>query len=175
MLGCIGTAPEEGQVISTETSGATGGNMDYIGVREGAVLYFPVCVPGALLYLGDGHATQSHGEIGGTGTEVSMEIQVRLQVIKHRAIGWPRGLSEAHIFTIGNARPLEQALRLATTEIFSWLADDLEMDASYVSLLLTQAAEYEVANVFDPAYSVVCKLSRALLPDKFRSGGMSPY
>ncbi len=163
MLGCIGTAPEEGQVISTRTSGRHGGNMDYVGNREGATLYFPVFVPGAMLYLGDGHATQGHGEIGGTGTETSMKVQFSVELRKGRTIGLPRGESDTHIFTLGNARPLDQALQHATSEMFFWLTSDFGFDAGTASLLLAQTVEYEVGNVFDPAYTMVCKMAKSYL------------
>lgn len=164
MLGCIGTAPADGQAISTATSGPHGGNMDYVGVRKGATLYFPVFVEGGMLYLGDGHATQGHGEIGGTGTEVSMDVRIEVRLIKKRSMSWPRGEDAHHIFTLGNARPLDQALQHATTEMFLWLLEDYSMNPVQISLLLAQAVEYEVGNVFDPAYTMACKLSKQFLP-----------
>jgi hypothetical protein len=45
-----------------------------------------------------------------------------------------------------------------------WLADDLHMDALGVHALLGQCVEYDVGNVYDPAYTMVCKISRHLLP-----------
>jgi acetamidase/formamidase len=68
MLGCFGVAPPGGQAISTATSAEHGGNMDYNGFTEGVTAYFPVFVPGALLFVGDGHAVQGDGEIVGTAS-----------------------------------------------------------------------------------------------------------
>jgi hypothetical protein len=82
--------------------------MDYRLFAPGTVAWFPVSVPGALFYLGDGHACQGDGEIVGTGIETSFEMQVTFQVLKRR-ITWPRGETAEDIFTIGNARPLDQA------------------------------------------------------------------
>ncbi|UED74520.1 hypothetical protein [Brevibacillus sp. DP1.3A] len=59
---------------------------------------------------------------------------------------------------IGNARPLEQALQHATTEMLSLLVEDYRLSVNETSLLLGQVVEYEVANVFNPAYSVACKI-----------------
>lgn len=165
MLGCIGVAPPEGQAIVTTTAGAHGGNMDYVGIAPGSTLYFPVFVPGAHLYLGDGHATQGHGEIGGTGTEVSMDVRFEVRLLKGHRIGWPRGENPTHFFTIGNARPLENALQHATSEMFAWLVDDYRLGIVDASLLMAQSVEYEVGNVFDPAYTMVCKIPRRHLPD----------
>lgn len=163
MLGCFGVAPARGEAISTATSAEHGGNMDYKGFGPGATVYLPVAVAGALFHLGDVHALQGAGEIVGTGIEISAEVRFTVEVQKGRTIGWPRGEDEHWIFTCGNARPLDQALQHATTELLRWLIADYGLDARGASLLLGQAVEYEVGNVFDPAYTMVCKISKATL------------
>jgi acetamidase/formamidase len=65
--------------------------MDYRGFVEGVTVYFPVFAPGALFFLGDGHAIQGDGEIVGTGVEISFDAQFTVRVIKNKTIGWPRG------------------------------------------------------------------------------------
>ena len=163
MLGCFGVAPPGGQAISTATSAAHGGNMDYKGFAEGVTAFFPVFVPGALFFLGDGHAVQGDGEIAGTGVEISLDVQFTVRVLKGRRIGWPRGESETHLFAAGNARPLDQALQHATTEMVRWLQEDFALDPVGAHTLLGQCVEYEVGNVFDPAYTMVCKVAKGLL------------
>jgi acetamidase/formamidase len=163
MLGCFGVAPPRGQAISTATSAEHGGNMDYRGFVTGVTVYFPVFVSGALLHVGDGHATQGDGEIVGTGIEISMQVQFTVQVIKGKRIRWPRGENAEYIFAVGNARPLDQAVQHATTEMLRWLKEDYALDATAASLLLGQCVEYDLGNVFDPAYTMVCKLRKALL------------
>jgi amidase len=160
MIGCFGVAPAQGQAISTATSGTFGGNMDYRGFRPGVKVQFPVSVPGALFYLGDGHACQGDGEIVGTGIETSFEIEFTVDVVKGAGIGWPRGESAEDIFTVGNARPLDQALQHATTEMLDWLGRDYGLDATSASHLLGQTVRYDIANVFNPAYSVVCRVAK---------------
>jgi acetamidase/formamidase len=163
MIGCFGVAAKGGQAISTATSAEHGGNMDYRGFREGTTVYFPVFEPGALFHLGDGHATQGDGEIVGTGIEISMDVQFTVNLRKGYEIGWPRGENETHIFTAGNARPLDQALQHATTEMVRWLHQDYGLDLVAASALLGQCVEYDVGNVFDPAYTMICKLPKAIL------------
>jgi acetamidase/formamidase len=163
-LGCFGVAPSHGQAISTATSGKYGGNMDYKGLVADVSVYFPVFAEGALFYLGDGHAAQGCGEIVGTGIEISLDVRFSLRVHKGKTINWPRGKSDTHLFCIGNARPLDQALQHATTEMLSLLVEDYGLTVNEASLLLGQVVEYEVANVFNPAYSVVCKISKVYLP-----------
>jgi len=106
---------------------------------------------------------QGHGEIVGTGIEISCDVRFTLRLRKGKRIGWPRGENETHIFTAGNARPLDQALQHATTEMARWLQDEYGLDAYGTSTLLGQCVEYEIGNVFDPAYTVICKVSRRLL------------
>jgi amidase len=166
MLGCFGVAPPGGQAISTATSSEHGGNMDYRGFVAGVTVFFPVFSPGALLYVGDGHATQGDGEIVGNGIEISMEVQFTVHVIKGKRIRWPRGENAEYIFAVGNARPLDQAVQHATTEMLRWLKEDYALDAISASLLLGQCVEYDLGNVFDPAYTMVCKLRKGLLPSQ---------
>jgi amidase len=163
MVGCFGVAPAGGQAISTSTSGPYGGNMDYRGFREGVTVYLPVSEPGALFFIGDGHAAQGDGEIVGTGIETAFEMQFTLWVLRGKQINGPRGEDDANIFTVGNARPLEQALQFATTEMVRWLRSDYGLDLNAISLLLGQCVRYDIGNVYDPAYTVVCKIDKRWL------------
>lgn len=163
MLGCFGVAPPRGQAISTATSAEHGGNMDYRGFVSEVTVYFPVFVPGALFHLGDGHAIQGDGEIVGTGIEISMEVQFTVELQKGKRIGWPRGEDAEYIFTVGNARPLDQAVQHATTEMLRWLRDDYGLDTREASILLGQAVRYDLGNVYDPAYTMVCKMPKRVL------------
>ena len=163
MLGCIGVSPSREQSISTITCGSHGGNMDYRGIVEGVTLFFPVYTEGALLFLGDGHVLQSDGEISGTGIETSFDVQFSVEVVKGKTIAWPRGENVTHLFTVGNARPLETALQLAITEMLRWLENDFELDIERANLLLGHAGELDVGNIISPDCTMVCKLRKDLL------------
>jgi amidase len=163
MLGCFGVAPSIGQAISTATSGPYGGNMDYRGFRAGATAYLPVSAPGALFFLGDGHAMQGDGEIVGTGIETSFRVRFTVRVLKGKQIYWPRGEDAEYIFTIGNARPLDQAVQHATTEMVRYLGEDYGLDQVAAGTLLGQCVRYDLGNIYDPAYTVACKVSKGLL------------
>jgi amidase len=86
-----------------------------------------------------------------------------VELIKNKIIHWPRGENKDEIFTLGNARPLDQALQHATTEMIRWLKEDYGLDAVSAGLLMGQAVRYEVGNVFDPAYTMVCKIPKTVL------------
>lgn len=162
MIGCLGVAPAMGQAISTTTSAEHGGNMDYRRLGPGATIWFPVSAPGGLFFLGDVHALQGDGEIVGTGIETCFQVTFRLTVEK-RSITWPRGQTDRDIFTLGNARPLDQALQHATTEMVRWLAQDFGLGTLAAGHLMGQAVRYDIGNVYDPAYTVACRLPRNLL------------
>jgi acetamidase/formamidase len=163
MIGCFGVAPARGEAISTATSGPHGGNMDYRGHVEGVTVYFPVFVPGALFHIGDGHAVQGCGEIVGTGIEISLEVEFTVNVLKGVRSRWPRTETDDEIMALGNARPLDQALQHATTELLRWLESDYGLDTRAASTLLGQTIRYEIGNVYDPAYTVVAKLAKRWL------------
>ncbi|MCU0521699.1 MAG: acetamidase/formamidase family protein [Anaerolineae bacterium] len=166
MLGCLGVAPSGGQAISTATSGPYGGNMDYRGYVAGVTAYFPVFVPGALIHLGDGHAVQGDGEIVGTGIETSFDVRFTVHVLKGKDLWWPRGEDADCIWAVGNARPLDQALQIATTELLRWLGADYGMDLKVASTLLGQVIAYDVGNVYDPAYTMVARVAKSVLPTR---------
>lgn len=163
MLGCFGVAPADGQAISTATSGEHGGNMDYNGFIAGTTVYFPVFQSGALFHLGDGHALQGDGEMCGTGIETSMDVQFTVGLLKGVNSGWPRGENADYIFTVGNARPLDQAVQHATTEMMKWLQQRYGFSTFEANLLMGYSVKYELGNMFDPAYTMVCKIPKSLL------------
>jgi amidase len=163
MLGCFGVAPPQGQAISCATSGEHGGNMDYRGFREGVTVDFPVFAEGGLFHLGDGHGLQGDGEIVGTGIEVSMDVEFSLELLKGKTIRWPRADDGTFVMAVGNARPLDQALQHATTELLRLLEQDYGLNYRAGSALLGQCIQYDVGNVFDPAYTAVAKVEKALL------------
>jgi amidase len=117
-------------------------------------------VAGALFFIGDGHAVQGDGEISGTGIEISFDVEFSVRLIKGKAVAWPRAEDEQYLMVAGNARPLDQALQHATTEMVRWLQDDYDLDLRSASILLSQCVRYDIGNVFDPAYTVVCKIDK---------------
>src|SRR5262245_16720312 len=102
MLGCVGVAPARKEAIATSTPGAFGGNMDYAGLNAGVKVMLPVYEPGALLFIGDGHARQGDAEAAGSGIETSMDVEFHVDLIKKKPIGWPRLENDTYIM---NCRP----------------------------------------------------------------------
>jgi acetamidase/formamidase len=171
MLGCFGVAPRECGQVTASISGAHGGNMDYRGFRAGVTVQLPVFVAGALFHLGDGHALQGDGEVIGGGIEVSMDVEFTVSLRKGHEIHWPRAEDQSTIFTVGNAHPLEQALRHATTEMLRWLQSDFALDAVGANVLLGMCAEYDLGLVCGQVSSVACKIAKRRLPADTKGWG----
>ena len=86
-----------------------------------------------------------------------------MELIKGKRIGWPRGENADYIFACGNARPLDQCVQHATTEMARWLQSDYGLDAVGAHILMGQVVKYDLGNIFDPAYTMVCKMPKHLL------------
>lgn len=163
MLGCVATAPDRKEAVSTSTPGSFGGNMDYNGMVAGVKVMLPVYELGAIFFLGDGHSRQGDGEVVGNAAEVSMKVAFRVDLIKDKKIAWPRLENDDYIMVLGSARPLQQALQHATTELQRWLMTDYGFDERGSSLLMGHVLEYEIANVVDPHFTVVAKMHKSHL------------
>ena len=100
-----------------------------------------------------------------------MEMELRLDLRKDWPIRWPRGITSNgdELFTVGNARPLDQALQHATTDMFNWLTGDYGLSPAAASHLMGQVVRYDVGNVFDPAYTMVCRIEKKWLPTRRES------
>jgi amidase len=164
MLGCIATAPAPARgAPPTGDSGNYGGNMDFNEIVEGATIYLPVSVPGALLYLGDGHAAQGDGELNGDALETSLEVEFTVDVIPGRRTPGPRVESATHIMAMGLGGSLDDAFKSATANMAGWIAEDYKLTPSEVAELFGTAAEYRVSEVADRNAGVVLKISKERL------------
>ena len=163
MHGTVGVAPPLGEVRSALTPGSWGGNMDTPEMRAGSTCYLGVNVPGALLSLGDGHARQGEGETCGVAVECAMDTVFSVELIKGAPTAWPRIEDDQFIMTTGSTRPLEDAFRIAHTELVHWTAELLELSVLDAYQLVSQAALTPIANVVDTNYTVVAKLPKSIL------------
>ena len=164
MLGCVATAVGPAQAPpGTGDSGRFGGNMDFNEVVEGATIYLAVSNPGALLYLGDGHAVQGDGELNGNALETSMDVEFTVDVIPGKRIRGPRLESATHIMAMGLGGSLEDAMREATGSMAAWLNEDYKLTPSEVAQVLGSAAEYRISEVADRNAGIVLKISKERL------------
>src|ERR1700704_257889 len=163
-FGCIGVAPAGGEARSSIVPEAFGGNMDSPEASVGNTVYFPVNTPGAMLFLGDGHAAMGDGEVAGTALEVPLRGRVQVRVIKGKKISWPRFENDDYIMTVGAYRPLDDALRIAFTELVGWIHADYGLSDMDAYELLSKVGEIHLNEMVDPNYVIVAKVKKSFLP-----------
>ncbi len=163
-FGCIGVAPAGGEARSSIVPEAFGGNLDSPEASVGNTVYFPVNTPGAMLFLGDGHAAMGDGEVAGTAIEVPLRSRVQVHVIKNHKIAWPRFENDEYIMTVGAYRPVDDALRIAFTELVGWIHIDYGLSEMDAYELLSKVAEIHLNEMVDPNYVVVAKIKKSFLP-----------
>jgi amidase len=164
MLGCVGVAPDFGFApFSTGEQGRYGGNMDFNEITAGSTVFLNVTQPGALLYIGNGHAAMGDGETTEWALETSMDVEFSVDVIKHSLIATPRVETATHYAAIGIAGSVDDAMRRATSGMVQWLQQQYHLTASEAALVLGSSAEYRISEIADRDASVVLKLRKDLL------------
>lgn len=137
MVGVVGTAMP-GQKIDTIRAFEGGGNMDSRIIRKGATVWLPVRVPGALLVMGDIHASMGDGEVCGTGLEIDGEITVRVRLCKNAGLNWPVTETKDAWYVNSCGNTCDEAIRAGYLEMQRLLARaygwSLEDAAFYMTL-----------------------------------------
>jgi amidase len=165
-FGCIGVAPAGGEARSSIVPAEFGGNMDSAEASVGNTVYFPVNVPGGLLYMGDGHAAMGDGEVAGTAIEVPLHARLQVNVIKGQKISWPRFENDDAIMAVGAYRPLDDCVRIAFTELVGWIHQDYGLSELDAYELLSKVAKIHLNEMVDPNYVVVASIEKKFLPPK---------
>src|SRR5690349_3717905 len=122
VVGVIGVAPASGEVL-TAVPGPIGSNLDCNLVRAGARVHLPVQVAGALLALGDVHASMGDGEVSGTGVEINAEVTARVEVLPGAAHARPWIEADGLIAATASAPALTDAVSLATDGLVTLLME----------------------------------------------------
>ena len=164
MHGTVGVAPANLETRLSLVPDAHGGNMDTPEMRAGATCYLGVNVEGALFSLGDGHARQGEGETCGVAVECAMDTVIAIDLLKGRSTAWPRLENDDYLISTGSARPLEDAFRIAHTDMVQWLVEEFGFEQLDAYQFLTQVSESPLANVCDPNYTCLAKVPKRYLP-----------
>ncbi|HZK02624.1 MAG TPA: acetamidase/formamidase family protein [Anaerovoracaceae bacterium] len=165
MIGVIGVAPS-GSEVSNGTPGPHGGNMDTPMITEGATVYFPVSVSGALFGLGDCHAAMGDGEIGVSALEIPARVNLTLDVVKGKAPEFPI-LENSDSFAIIVSKPTtDEAISVATELMCLFLEERMK---SYtrpeIIMLMSLVGDVNISQVVDPEKTV-----RFVFPKKYAPG-----
>ena len=163
MVGMVGVAPAH-ESQSNLRVGRWGGNMDVQEVGPGAKVRLVVNVPGALLHIGDVHALQGDGEIGGSAIETSGVVRLRAELMDQpEEMTWPRLVTAQGIMTVASGRPAERAFRIAVSELVQWLGADYGLEPEEAVLLLSQVLEARATQVVNPTITYVAGIKHQIL------------
>lgn len=161
-IGTLSLSPEIDSINSL-TPDNHGGNMDVPDMGPGSITYLPVRSPGGRLFIGDAHACQGDGEVCGTAVEYQSTTTVRVDLIKGWKIDWPRLENEDALMSIGSARPLEDATRIAYRELVLWMAAEYGFDKWDAYMMLSQVGKVRLGNFVDPKYTVGAMVAKRYL------------
>ena len=149
MIGVIGTAPDKG-AISTGSPDSHGGNLDCTMVKEGSEIFLPVNTKGALLSMGDLHATMGDGEISGAGLEISGSVKVKIEVIKNFTYKTPMIKADGKIITLGSSKTMKDASKIALVNMADLLMKKMDIDFEDANILLSLYGDVKVCQLVNP-------------------------
>lgn len=77
---------------------------------------------------------------------------------------WPRFENDDYLMATGVYRPLEDAARIAYTELVKWIHEDYGLSEMDTYELLSKVAEVRLSELVDPNYVVIAKVNKRYLP-----------
>jgi acetamidase/formamidase len=159
-LGVIGLPPvEHGEHSTTPPRSAGGGNIDCRELTAGSTLFLPVTVPGALLHLGDGHAAQGDGEVGGTAIECGMRTTLRIDVLADPPLRAIHALTPTARLTFGFDADLNRATAEALSSMLTWLQQLHGLERKAALALASAVVDLRVTQIANGTWGVHAVLS----------------
>lgn len=167
-LGMMGVSPPGPGLHSGWTPTTFGGNMDCTALQPGSTLYLPVGVPGALVSIGDGHAAQGDGEIGGTAIECRMEhAALTMTVRTDLQIASPRVRTDSAWVTLGFGPTLDEAMHGAMRAMLEVMAEELGVSQTEALALAGAVVDLRITQVVNGVVGV----HAVWRDDALRAGG----
>lgn len=159
-LGVIGVAPAASGDHSTIPPRAeSGGNVDCRALTAGSTLFLPVNVPGALLSLGDGHAAQGDGEVGGTAVECAMTTELVVNLVAEPALRAVHATTPTSRITFGFSDDLNAATGDALDAMITWLQALHGLDRPTALAVASGCVDLHVTQVANSVWGVHAMLS----------------
>jgi amidase len=143
MVGVIGTAPASGTVYTADP-GPQGSNLDCNAIRVGSRVHLPVHVAGALLCVGDVHASMGDGEVSGTGVEINGEVQIRVENLPCGGHGWPWIETADEVVAVGSAPGVQAAISLAVDRLARLLVERHGLSRTDAFMLISARGDVRV-------------------------------
>jgi acetamidase/formamidase len=163
-LGVVGLAPAEpGEHSTVPPRRGTGGNIDCRALTAGSTLFLPVEVDGALLTVGDGHAAQGDGEVGGTALECAMTSELVLDLEAERPVGGVHAETPSARITFGFDEDLNAATAEALDAMVSWMQALHELDRTTALALASTVVDLRITQVANRTWGVHAVLAHDAL------------
>ncbi|SHF68837.1 Acetamidase/formamidase [Jatrophihabitans endophyticus] len=163
-LGVIGLPPDaDGEHSTIPPRAAGAGNVDCAELVAGSTLFVPVTVPDAYLYLGDGHAAQGDGEVGGTAIETGMTTTVTLDLIDDPPVAGVHAVTPAGLITFGFDADLNAATADALAAMLDWLERLTGLARPVVLALASTCVDLRITQIANRTWGV-----HAVLPHRVR-------
>ena len=163
-LGVIGVAPAEaGEHSTVPPRTESGGNIDCRELVAGSTLYLPVQVDDALLSLGDGHAAQGDGEVGGTAIECAMTTELVVDLEPQRAVPGISAVTPTARITFGFDADLNVATADALDAMLTWLQALHDLDRATALAFASTAVDLRVTQIANRTWGVHAVLADGLL------------
>lgn len=163
-LGVVGLPPKEpGEHSTIPPRTIGGGNIDCRELVAGSTLYLPITVPGAMLCLGDGHAAQGDGEVGGTAIECPMTTTVRLDVVTGRPVSGVHAVTPKGKITFGFSADLNEATADALDAMLSWMQVLFNLEKSAALALASAVVDMRVTQIANETWGVHAMLRDGVL------------
>ncbi len=164
--GILAVSPPGRECVSTIVPGPFGGNMDLKELTEGSMLYLPVFVEGAFLWVGDAHAAQGDGEVNLTAVECAFEsIELNIATIKGSQLKLPRAETDSHWITMGFHESLDEAFRIALKEMIDFIVAEKGLTRLDAYSLCSVAVDFRITQVVDGNKGVHGMLPKAIFKE----------
>ncbi|WP_323960458.1 acetamidase [Arthrobacter sp. JZ12] len=154
-LGVVGVPPaEDGQASTIPPRADGGGNIDCRELTAGSTLFLPVTVPGALLCVGDGHAAQGDGEVGGTAIECGMTSELVLDLVTEPPLTSIHAVTPTSRITFGFNADLNLATAEALSAMLTWMQSLLGMDRTRALALASTVVDLRITQIANETWGV---------------------
>lgn len=172
-MGTIGVAPEHEPESALVAQGPWGGNFDSRDITEGSTIYLNAYHDGALLFIGDMHASQGDTEFFGVANETRGEVQLSIEVLPKKRIPFPRIEKADSIVQMYCYRPLEDAVRSATIHLMEWIMEEWGLSEEEAFLNVAVNPDFRI-NIYQCVrfdrlnFTVGAELPKRYLPKRRR-------
>lgn len=139
-----------------------GGNMDNPDLGQGSRVFLPVQIAGGSLSIGDSHAAQGHGEVCVSAIETSLKGEIQVILHKQQHLKWPRAETPTHYITMGLNPDLDEAARMATSQMLDFLVEYKGLKREDAYLLSSAAMDLSVTQVVDGTKGIHAMIPKSI-------------